>query len=153
MYYCKMQVMDTGGGIWVHFCLWTLMTFSHLHLLMLLYIAMILTFGTLALWACVCIRGANGPHTACIKMHEGILHNNGSLDWNPWWWTQSTMGALPTGAWHIPSARRIPWPPSWVSKHFKYAEAISPMVNQFFSLWQWFQEHFCLHFQENGMST
>ena len=53
--------------MWEQFYLWTLIAFSYFHLLMLLYTVMFLTFGTSAFWACVCVRGANGYHTAHIN--------------------------------------------------------------------------------------
>ena len=81
-------------------------------------------------------------------MHEGILHNDGPLDWNLWLWTQSTMGPSPMGAWHLPSARRIHWPPRCVSKHLKYVAATSPMVNQFCSYGNDFKS-ICVYISRN----
>ena len=68
-----------------------------------------------------------------FEMYEGIFHNDGPLDWNPGGCTHHRMYASPSDTWRLTSVGGIHWPPRWVLKCFKYAAAISPMLNGFCS--------------------
>ena len=94
--------------MWGHFLLWTLISFSHLHILMWLNPVMCLTFRNSALWACVRLWAANGV-AFFIVWHLSVCTNESLGEDLCARWMATDKSVVKVWIWELHMLTGCPW--------------------------------------------